>query len=156
MGMVTSFVFALGGANRYLSFENHMIKEFNFKIRLNLSKSENDINLFYAFWTTVFSWWPTGRSALEIRCSFISTTLLSYLVRDIETTKIFKFSKNIFQGFIYFLFFAWFFEAHSKEFKDGIADRLDNSSYFWSSNKNRTNTIWRNWIGELEKRSHVC
>ena len=50
MGMVTSFVFALGGANRYLSFENHMIKEFNVKIRLNLSKSENDINLFYAFW----------------------------------------------------------------------------------------------------------
>ena len=56
MGMVTSFVFALGGANRYLSFENHIIKEFNVKmLKLNLSKSENDINLFYPFCTMVFS-----------------------------------------------------------------------------------------------------
>ena len=54
MGMVTSFVFAVGGANRYLSFENHVIKEFNVKMKLNLSKNENDINLFYPFCTIWF------------------------------------------------------------------------------------------------------
>ena len=56
-----------------------------------------------------------------------------------------------FQNFIYFTVFCLiFFEARSKEFRDGTADWFDNSPYFWTSKKKETNF----GENELEKRSH--
>ena len=60
---------------------------------------------------------------------------------------------------LFILFFARFFEAHSKESIDGAADWFDNSPYFWSSKKkigkqNLETINWRIWENKLEKTSH--